>query len=188
LQHHETINNLMVEYGTEILHLAYSYVRNTQTAEDLTQEIFIKCYEKLDTFEGKSSLHTWLYRLASNHCKDYLRSWHHRKIFVSGCIPSFLTSHQDGPENQLIKDVENKALVEAIFQLPVKYREVIFLYYYQECSLKEISEICNLNLNTVKSRLTKAKELLKKHITERGDFDGRKNAIVEEEPIKGRIS
>ena len=187
MEHHDTINQLMTEHGTHVLHLAYSYVRNRQTAEDLTQEIFIKCYEKLDTFKGDSTLQTWLYRIASNHCKDYLRSWYHRKIHVTGYISSLLTGSQASPEKQLMDHAENQELGEAMFKLPVKYREVIFLFYYQECTLKEVSEICNLNINTVKSRLTRAKELLKKYLTERGENHGGTSEEVKGKSVKGRI-
>lgn len=156
---HEVINDLMDQYGTSVLHLAYSYVRNRQTAEDLTQEIFLKCFEKLDTYRGDSGLHTWLYRIASNHCKDYLKSWYFRKTHVTDYISSFFKSSQAGPEEQILQNDEKYQLQNALFSLPIKYREILFLYYYQECSQKEIGAICNLNVNTVKSRLTRAKEL-----------------------------
>jgi RNA polymerase sigma-70 factor, ECF subfamily len=168
VEREEAIVELMERYGTDVLHLAYSYVRNRQTAEDLAQEIFLKCYQKFDTFEGNSQMQTWLYRIASNHCKDYLKSWHHRKVLVSGYISAKLSGHHEGPESQLVKNTDNKELIEAMFKLPVKYREVIFLFYFQELSQKEIAEVCNLNLSTLKSRLTQAKALLKKILQERG--------------------
>ncbi|MBS8265622.1 RNA polymerase factor sigma C [Mesobacillus boroniphilus] len=173
MQREKVIVELMEQYGTDVLHLAYSYVRNRQTAEDLAQEIFLKCYQKFDTFQGEAQIQTWLYRVASNHCKDYLKSWHHRKVFVSGYISSMLGGQQAGPEKQLIQNAENKELVEAMFKLPVKYREIIYLFYYQEMPQKEIAEVCGLNINTVKSRLTRAKQLLKEILQERGVDLGR---------------
>ncbi len=173
----EIITDLMNRYGTEVLHLAYSYVRNRQTAEDLAQEIFIKCYEKLDSFNEESALETWMYRVAVNHCKDYLKSWYNRKIHVTDYISSFFTSSQSGAENEYIQEAERNELVDAVFRLPVKYREVIFLYYFRELSQKEISEVCGLNLNTVKSRMLKGKKLLKNIVEDRGDdyFYGKGN-------------
>lgn len=76
----QIISQLMDNYSDDVLHLVFSYVKNRTTAEDLTQEIFIKCYEKLGQFNNKSSIKTWLYRIAINHCKDYLGSWHYRKL------------------------------------------------------------------------------------------------------------
>lgn len=170
----KAIVDLMARYGTAVLHLAYSYVRNRQTAEDLAQEIFFKCYQKYDTFQGNSQIQTWLFRVASNHCKDYIKSWHYKKVSVSNYLSSFLAGHNDNPETVMIKNTENQELTGALFRLPLKYREVIFLFYFQECSLKEIAEICNLNLNTVKSRLSRAKSLLKEILEERSGDDGRK--------------
>lgn len=169
----EAIADLMDRYGTAVLHLAYSYVRNRQTAEDLAQEIFLKCYQKYDTFQGNSQIQTWLFRVASNHCKDYLKSWHYKKVSLNNYVSAFLSNEHDTPENELIKNVENQELTEALFKLPLKYRELIFLFYFQECPLKEIAEICGLNLNTVKSRLTRAKSLLRDILQERSANDGR---------------
>jgi RNA polymerase sigma-70 factor, ECF subfamily len=169
----ERIVELMNHYGSSVLHLAYSYVRNRQTAEDLTQEIFIKCYEKLNTFNENSSLQTWLYKISVNHCKDYLKSWHYRKIYVSNLFVPLLRSQDDSPEVHFMKKTENEELINNVLKLPVKYREVIFLHYFQDLSQKEISLICDINLNTVKSRLSRAKELLKNSIEERSTDDGR---------------
>ena len=76
LEREEIIDQLMQEYSDDILHLVYTYVKNRTTAEDLTQEIFLKCYEKLNQFNQQATLKTWVYRIASNNCKEYLRSWH----------------------------------------------------------------------------------------------------------------
>jgi RNA polymerase sigma-70 factor, ECF subfamily len=181
----KAIAELMDRYGTTVLHMAYSYVRNRQTAEDLTQEIFLKCYQKYDTFQGNAQIQTWLYRVASNHCKDYLKSWHHKKVTVSSYKSSLLSNQEASPENELIKHAENEELTEALFQLPVNYREIIFLFYFQECSLKEIADICSLNLNTVKSRLSRAKSLLKEILQERSGDDGEKIKSAEIRNAKG---
>ncbi|WP_080844294.1 sigma-70 family RNA polymerase sigma factor [Cytobacillus gottheilii] len=185
MESHEVITELMDSYGTSILQLAYSFVRNKQTAEDLTQEIFIKCYEKLDTFEGNSSMHTWLYRIAINHCKDHVKSWNYRKVHVSQHISKWFTSHQEGPESKMIHKSESEQLFNEILTLPPKYREIIFLYYFQELQLKEISDICQINLSTVKSRITRAKQLLKNAITERGAKDGQQTNEDERRSVKG---
>lgn len=168
----EVITDIMSRYGTQILHLSYSYVMNRQTAEDLTQEIFVKCYEKLHTFKGDSSLETWLYRIAVNHCKDYLRSWQFRKVSATDYISSFFSSNEAPAEQEYFAKAEQAGIRDAVFRLPVKYREIIFLYYFKEYSQKEISDICHVNLNTVKARMARGRELLKKYLSERGVWDG----------------
>ncbi|PLR78254.1 RNA polymerase factor sigma C [Bacillus sp. V3-13] len=185
MQHHDTIKDLMDRYGTTILHLAYSFVKNRQTAEDLSQEIFIKCFDKIDTFEGNSNIQTWLYRIAVNHCKDYLKSWHYRKVHVSNYVSTLFTSQQAGPEFQYLQKSDHDELVNDIMRLPVKYREIIFLYYFHDLTLKEVSEVCGINLNTAKSRMSRAKANLKKHILERSTHHGQPNKRSDKSTTKG---
>lgn len=162
----QMIDQLMNEYGDGILHLVYTYVKNETTAEDLTQEIFIKCYERLSQFNGKASIKTWAYRIACNHCKDYLRSWHYRKITLNEKIFGFTPSKSKEVEEEIITKDEETNLTSAVLALPIKYREPIFLHYYEELSLTEISKVTNININTIKTRLKRAKELLKEKLKE----------------------
>lgn len=166
LEREEIIDQLMQEYSDDILHLVYTYVKNRTTAEDLTQEIFIKCYEKLNQFNQQATLKTWVYRIASNHCKDYLRSWHYRKITLSDKILDYIPSKSKQVEEEIIANSEGNILINAVMNLPLKYREVVFLHYYEELSLAEISKITSVNINTIKTRLKRAKELLKDKMIE----------------------
>src|SRR4051812_15650167 len=162
----QVIDQLMREYSDDILHLVYTYVKNRTIAEDLAQEIFIKCYEKLNQFNQQSTIKTWLYRIASNHCKDYLRSWHYRKITLSNKVFDHIPSKSKQVEEEVIKHSEENSLTNAVMNLPLKSREVVFLHYYEELSLKEISKITSVNINTLKTRLKRAKELLKDKMIE----------------------
>jgi RNA polymerase sigma-70 factor, ECF subfamily len=166
LEREEIIDQLMQEYSDDILHLVYTYVKNRTTAEDLTQEIFLKCYEKLNQFNQQATLKTWVYRIASNHCKDYLRSWHYRKITLSDKILDYIPSKSKQVEEEIIANSEENILTNAVMNLPLKYREVVFLHYYEEISLAEISKITTVNINTIKTRLKRAKELLKDKMIE----------------------
>ncbi|WP_078427159.1 sigma-70 family RNA polymerase sigma factor [Alkalihalobacterium alkalinitrilicum] len=159
------LDYLMMEYGTDIVRLAYTYVKDMTLAEDLAQEIFIKCYKSLHTFKHQSSYKTWLYRIGSNHCKDYVKSWHHRKVTIAEKLSDLLTTSNNIDE-EIIKKSEDEELVEAIFRLEVKYREVIYLHYYEEFSMKEISQAIKINENTVKTRLKRARQLLKEMMKE----------------------
>lgn len=166
LEREEIIDQLMQEYSDDILHLVYTYVKNRTTAEDLTQEIFLKCYEKLNQFNQQSTIKTWVYRIASNHCKDYLRSWHYRKITLSDKILDYIPSKSKQVEEEIIANSEENILSNAVMNLPLKYREIVFLHYYEELSLAEISKITTVNINTIKTRLKRAKELLKDKMIE----------------------
>ncbi|UTR10006.1 sigma-70 family RNA polymerase sigma factor [Evansella sp. LMS18] len=164
----QIIDKLMDEYSDAILHLAYTYVKNETTAEDLTQEIFIKSFEKLHQFNERSTLKTWLYRIASNHCKDYLKSWHYRKITLNDKIFDYIPSRSKTEDEIIAKDEED-ILANAVMELPLKYREVVFLHYYEELSLKEINKITAMNTNTLKTRLKRAKEILRQKMTKEAE-------------------
>lgn len=79
----ELMNEMMNRYGQDLLRLVYSYVNNKEVAEDLTQDIFVKFYKSLHTFKGKSKLKTWLWRIAINHCKDFLKSWYNKNVIIA---------------------------------------------------------------------------------------------------------
>ncbi|WP_026771701.1 sigma-70 family RNA polymerase sigma factor [Sediminibacillus terrae] len=160
----KVIDQLMQNHGQDILQLVFSYVKNKAAAEDLTQEIFIKCYQKLDTYDGKSKLKTWLWRIAINHCKDFLKSWYTRNVFTDGYEYFQKVTNQDDVENTVIQNSEDRELMVVVMELPVKYREVIYLFYYEDLSLKEVSMVTGKNLNTVKTRLRKARKLLRKKL------------------------
>lgn len=161
------IEQLMELYGQNILQLVYTYVRNKEVAQDLTQEIFIKAYKNLNQFNRKAKLKTWLWRIAVNHCKDYLKSWHNRNMVIADEQARAAASQKEVVENVVIRKEEDESLAAAVMALPDIYREVIYLYYFEEYAIKEIAYMTNLNQNTVKTRLKRAKELLKESLGER---------------------
>ncbi|MRX74198.1 sigma-70 family RNA polymerase sigma factor [Bacillus lacus] len=160
------IDELMKMYGQDILQLVYSYVKDRSAAEELTQDIFIKSYNSLHTYSGKSKLRTWLWKIAINTCKDYLKSWYRRNV-VAGELDweSRLRSAED-VEAEVMKRDTDDMLAAAVMELDVPYREAIYLFYFQEMKLKEIAEVTGIKENTVKTRLKRAKELLKKRLEE----------------------
>lgn len=160
---------LMNEYGQSITRLAFTYTKQQQFAEDIAQDVFIKCYEKLDQFRYESSYKTWLYRITINLCKDRLKSWSFRNVFFTEFFAKWGTS-VESPEAELMKSVSSQFISEKIISLPLKYREVIIFYYYEEFTYQQISELLNLNLPTVKSRLYRARLLLKEKL-EGGSMD-----------------
>nr|WP_318246434.1 sigma-70 family RNA polymerase sigma factor [Rossellomorea aquimaris] len=157
----KTIEEVVEQYGEDVWKLVFSYVRHEQAADDLTQEIFIKVYKKMDTFSGRASLRTWIWRVAINHCKDYLNSWYKRKVFTEEDQQFQMMSSGSSVEGDVIQRSEDRELEEAVLGLPVKYREIIYLHYYAERTIKEISVLLDVKENTVKTRLRKAKQLLK---------------------------
>ncbi|MEI5905547.1 sigma-70 family RNA polymerase sigma factor [Bacillus spongiae] len=159
-------NELLTKHGQEILQLCYSYVKDPSIAEDLTQDIFVKCYKSLHTYSGKSKLRTWLWRIAINHCKDYLKSWYHKNVVMTEKESFIKSSSNRDVEDLVVQKDEDTRLASAVMNLPVTYREIIYLFYFEELSIKEISFVIKKNENTVKTRLRRAKKLLKKRLEE----------------------
>lgn len=161
---------LMAEYGDVLVRLAFTYVRCRETAEDIVQEVFIKCYQKLDDFRGESSYKSWLYRITINTCKDYLKSWTFRNVKISNYITSLVKSQKSSETEYLIQE-ENYFISQCVISLPLKYREIIIFYYYEGLSINEISVLLNINQNTVKSRLLRGRDAVRKLLKE-GGFNG----------------
>ncbi len=162
----DLIDEIMNKYGQEILQLVYSYVNNKEVAEDLTQDIFVKCYKSLHTYKGKSNLKTWLWRIAINHCKDYIKSWYNKKVIVTEDESTYIEIQKESVEQTVIQNAEDRRLASAVMNLPIKYREVIYLFYFEELPIKDIAMVIEVKENTIKTRLKRAKELLKKGLEE----------------------
>jgi len=165
----EAIEQLMNEYGTKILHLAYYHLKDRQIAEDVAQEVFMKAFKNWDSFRGESSAYTWLYKIAMNLCRDKVRSAWWRRLVPSEeprleegpNSPNDSPGRADGPEEAALKTEQSELMMKQVESLPEAYREVVLLYYYHDLSTVEISEVTGQNENTIKTRLFRARNLLK---------------------------
>ncbi|MBQ8798768.1 MAG: sigma-70 family RNA polymerase sigma factor [Lachnospiraceae bacterium] len=151
------LETLMRTYGNDVLRMAYSYVKDYDTAEDIFQEVFIKVNAKLSEFRGESSVKTWLLRITVNACKDYLKSAYNRKVTM------FSEKEEENiPAADMAEKIERKQdgekVREALLLLPEKYREVLVCLYFEERSVAETAKVLGLSEGTVKSRLSRARE------------------------------
>ncbi|AVK96374.1 sigma-70 family RNA polymerase sigma factor [Lysinibacillus sphaericus] len=166
------LEKMMIEYGDELVRLAFSYVKDTEIAKDMVQNTFIKCYKNVDTFRYDAHIKTWLYRIAINECKDYLKSWHFKMVQVKSFIHETAKSIYPSTEKTVIDKYNNEELKDTIFSLPKVYREVVYLYYYESLKTDEIAEVLDIPMNTVKTRLRRAKQRLESMIKE-AELNGR---------------
>ncbi|KAA0547001.1 sigma-70 family RNA polymerase sigma factor [Bacillus sp. BGMRC 2118] len=162
LKREEIFSELIDVMGTKIMRLAFTYVKDEKIAEDITQEVFLRCYKHIDQFRGEASIKTWIYTITVNLCKDYLRSWSYRKLFTFEKVDKEHTS-QNSVLDYVLDTLEKKNLAHAVLQLPVKYREVIILHYYEDYTVHEMKDILQLNEDTIRTRLRRAREKLKLH-------------------------
>ena len=166
------LEKIMIEYGNELVRLAFSYVKDAESAKDLVQNTFIKCYKHLDSYRYDAQLKTWLYRITINECKDYLKSWNYKMVQVKSFVNETAKSILPSTEKTVIDKYNNDEIKDTIFSLPKVYREVVYLYYYDSLKTEEISEVLDIPVNTVKTRLRRAKHRLESMIKE-AEFNGR---------------
>jgi len=167
------IDQLMREYGTKVLHLAYSYLKDRHLAEDVAQEVFIKAYRNWESFRGESSAYTWLYRITVNLCRDKARSAWWRRLLPTddpraAGTPVEPDSTGEDPEEAVVLSDQRERLMSYVMQLSAAYREVIILYYYHDLTTVEIAEVTGQNENTVKTRLFRARAMLKEMLQKGG--------------------
>ncbi|MUK88614.1 sigma-70 family RNA polymerase sigma factor [Ornithinibacillus sp. L9] len=166
------IEMIMDTYGDEIKRLVYTYMKNTADTDDVTQEVFVTIYQKLNMFQGKSSLKSWIYSIAINKCKDYLRSWHARNKRLKEKLTHAAHSSEntnETPEEYYMNQTESNQLLNQVMDLPIKYREVITLFYFKELSTKEIGQVLGMKEATVRTRLARGRDKLKECLSqERG--------------------
>ena len=155
------IERLMDVYGRSLKRMCCLYLKDVSLAEDAAQETFLRAWRHLGTFRRESSEKTWLMRIAMNVCRDMLRtSWFRRmdRRVTPEELP--LVSEQEE---------ERPLLAQEVMALPPKYREPILLYYYQGMNTKDMAEALGISFNTAKSRLLRARALLKTRLEGGGE-------------------
>ena len=144
-------------FKNDVYRLSYSYTKNISDSDDITQNVFVKLYKHNEVLElDDISIKKWLFKVAINECKTLLLSSWKKKI-----IP-----FTEKEENTLYAKVNDNSILDQVMQLPKKYRLVIFLYYYENYSIKEIAEILNTTITNVQTMLSRARDKLKSIIRE----------------------
>lgn len=154
--HEEAIQHMMDAYGTAVLRMCYAFLKDYALAEDAAQDTFIKAFRKMDSFHGENSMSekAWLMRIAVNTCKDYRRTAWFRHV-------DRRVQAEEVPLMQYLPDQTDQALMEAVFSLPVKLKEVLLLYYFQGLSSNEVEQALHISRSTFFLRLKKAKQKLR---------------------------
>jgi RNA polymerase sigma-70 factor (ECF subfamily) len=156
----QKVEEWMEQYGNRIIRVVYLLVNDYHLAEEITQEVFVQAYNSLGSFRAESSPYTWLYRIALNLSKNYLR----RKERISFMPLKEEAGEEDilaePVEEQVIKLVAGHRVRECLGELPVAYREVIILYYYDALKIAEIARLLEQPVGTVKSKLSRGRDLL----------------------------
>lgn len=172
----DAFEQLVLTYQTPIYNLCLRMTGNPEDAADLSQEAFLKAWKNLAGFQFESAFSTWLYRLASNTCLDHLRSVKRRPQV------SLTVENDDGetqtldfpdtaltPEEAIITKEENELLSRAMQSLDVHQRQILILRAINDLSYAEIAGILRIKEGTVKSRLARSRDALRKILLENGN-------------------
>jgi RNA polymerase sigma-70 factor (ECF subfamily) len=158
-------------YQDKLYHMAFRMLGSRQEAEDVTQEAFLRVYRNLDRYDESMKFSTWIYRIATNLCIDRLRK---RKQTYSLDAESSEHEGLDGyalipgddrtPESEMLLTETQRIVREAIETLPAKYKSVMVLRYLHDLSLQEIGEVLDMPVTTVKTRVHRGREFLRKKL------------------------
>ena len=150
----QIFTGLVSSHQTSLLRMCYLNLHDVGLAEDAVQETFVKAYRALPGFRGECSMKTWLMRIAINTCRDMQRGSWLKHISRTVSLDQLAEPSESFSEEALAVNIE-------IARLPVKLRETVLLYYYQNMKIEEIADILGIAVSSASERLKRAKEKLR---------------------------
>ncbi len=169
---------LVRRYMTDAYLVAYGYVGNAEDARDLSQEAFVKVHQARARFDEERPFYPWLYRVLRNHCLNYLRRGRVEVSIDDENNYRELASPQPTVLEDLESEERRRLVRTAVARLSDDHREIIVLKNFKDCSYKEISELLDIPIGTVMSRLFYARQALRGLVEEieRADLRGRRES------------
>ena len=159
MRNEQEVNRAVEEYSDMIRRLCMIHLKNYADTEDIFQTVFLKYVLSSVMFENKEHEKAWFIRVTINACKDLLKSFFRSRI----------TSLDEILEQAADMQEENKEVLEAVLSLPSKYRDVVYLHYYEGYTAPEIGRLLKKNVNTVYTLMTRSRHLLREKLG--GDVD-----------------
>ena len=186
----DAFEQLLLEHQKNVYNLCYRMAGNPDDAMDLSQETFLRAWRCLDQYQFASAFSTWLYRLCSNICIDFLRRRRRQQTVPLTFEdadgeeqPYAVPDAQPLPEEQVELKLTRETLAAAMAQLLPEHRAVLQLRVVNEMSYEQIADVLDIQIGTVKSRLSRARNQLKK-ILERGNLSRRASS----ESMEGEVA
>lgn len=150
----EAFEQIVRSHTNTVFRVACHAVKDRQEAEDVTQTVLLRLYQYTGEFQSEEHMKHWLLRVTVNESRKILRSpWRKRTVPLEDWDAA-----AEGPEE--------RGVLEAVMALDVKYRLPVYLFYYEDCSIREIAEALGSNPSTVQTRLQRAREKLRKALSE----------------------
>lgn len=162
----DAYRQIVEEYGNRLLRTCYLILKDREEAEDVVQETFIKVFRNIDSFRESSNLYTWIYTIALNLSRDRLRKKQDMLTFEDEWVG------KNNVEYEVEKGIDRELLRKELFEINSLYREVLVLFYFEELSIKEISNLLNEKEGTIKSKLSRGRNILKEALLKGGRMNG----------------
>lgn len=153
----QEVNTAIERYSDTVQRLCVVYLKNHADTEDVFQTVFFKYYLSSKVFESDEHEKAWIIRVTINACKDHLKS-----LFRSRTVSLDEIAETADPMSEAAP--ENSDVLEAVLSLPQKYRDVVYLHYYEGYTAPQISRILHKNVNTIYTLLTRSKEQLREKL------------------------
>ncbi|MDR5659270.1 RNA polymerase sigma factor [Serpentinicella sp. ANB-PHB4] len=161
--------NAFVEtYSNQLLRIAYVILGDKQLAEDIVQESFLALYQNINNIRGDSTLKTWVTRVTINKSKNVIRRNKFKSLFILDKLS--LKDPSPSPDEALNLTEREKHIKTLLMSLPLKYKDVLYLHYYEEMKVKDIAKVLEISESGIKSRLQRGREHMKKLLQERGAY------------------
>jgi RNA polymerase sigma-70 factor (ECF subfamily) len=155
-------DEIMVRYERQIFRLCYRFTSNSDDARDLAQDVFVKAFENLVSFRRESSLKTWLYRIATNHCINHVKSNTRQFVEVTDSV-----KQTNATAHGMLEEKEQREYFRGLVrQLPPKQRAILELRIHEQLSYEEIANMSNRSISTIKASVFFALEKLRKLVKE----------------------
>jgi len=152
---------LLIKKHERAVHgMGMSFFHNAEDASDFTQEVFLKVFSNLSRFEGRSRFSTWLYKIAYNTAVNSVT----RMKDYQSLVEDEIASNNDTPEREFLKNLARDAVLEAVIELPKRYRVCVDLFFFYDRSYEEIEIITGYPVNTIKSHVFRAKKILREKL------------------------
>jgi len=173
------LEGLMREYASRVYRLAFGITRNQGDAEEVVQDVFLTIATRCGTFEGRSAVGSWIYRITTNAALNKRRGKRHEvETSLEEHLPAFMADgHREGdrsflladwsqnPERELLSGEARRTLERALDALPERYRAVLVLREVEELANEEVAELLGESIGSVKSRLHRARQALREQLT-----------------------
>lgn len=156
----QAISEALSKHGDMIRRICFIYMRSGHDVDDIFQDVFLKLLQRQTPFESEEHEKAWLIRVAVNRCKDTLKSFWRSKVDLADISPVLASPGDDPREGEIL---------EAVLALPPKFKDVVYLHYYEGYTVPEMARILERKENTIYSHLHRARALLRTKLGENTD-------------------